>query len=77
MKKEETFEELLERLEEITTKLEKGENISLDENIQMFEEGIGITKKCHEQIEKAEKKITILLTESGEIKEETFQQEEG
>lgn len=76
MKKEETFEELLNRLEEITTKLEKEENISLETSMQLFEEGIEISKKCNAQIEEAEKKISILIKENDEIKEENFIQNE-
>ena len=72
MKKEETFEELLEKLQSITDKLEKEENISLEESMKLFEEGIGITKKCNSQIEEAEKKITILINENNELKEENF-----
>lgn len=70
--KEESFEELLTRLEEITSKLEKEENISLDESMKLFEEGIEISKKCNKQIEEAEKKINILIKENDEIKEESF-----
>lgn len=77
MKKQETFEELLTRLEDITTKLEKEENISLDESMKLFEEGIQISKKCNQQIEEAEKKITILIKQNDEIKEENFIQDEG
>lgn len=77
MKKEESFEELLTRLGEVTSKLEKEENISLEESMRLFEEGIGITKKCNKQIEEAEKKISILIRENDEIKEENFVQEEG
>lgn len=77
MKKEETFEELLTKLEEITSKLEKEENISLDESMKLFEEGIQISKKCNQQIEEAEKKITILIRQNDEIKEENFIQDEG
>lgn len=73
--KEESFEELLTRLEEVTSKLEKEEGISLEESMKLFEEGIGITKKCNKQIEEAEKKITILIRENDEIKEENFIQE--
>ena len=72
MKKEETFEELLTRLEEITAQLEKEENISLEESMKLFEEGTGIVTKCNQQIEKAEKKIAILIKENDEIKEENF-----
>lgn len=75
-KKEESFENLMEKLEEITNKLEKEENISLDESIKLFEEGITISKKCNEQIEKAEKKITMLIEDNGELKEESFIQSE-
>ena len=77
MKKEETFEGLLTRLEEITTQLEKGENISLEESMKLFEEGIGISKKCNQEIENAEKKISILIKENDEIKEENFIPDEG
>ncbi len=76
MKKEASFEELLTRLEEVTTQLEKAENISLEETMKLFSEGIDITKKCNEQIENAEKKITILIKENDEIKEENFIQDE-
>lgn len=72
MEKEETFEELLTRLEEITSQLEKEENISLEETMKLFEEGIGISKKCNQQIEDSEKKIAILIKENDEIKEENF-----
>lgn len=76
MKKEESFEELLTRLEEITSKLEKEENISLEDSMKLFEEGIDISKKCNKQIEDAEKKIAILIKENDEIKEENFIQDE-
>ena len=77
MKNQETFEELLTRLEDITTKLEKEENISLDESMKLFAEGIQISKKCNQQIEEADKKITILIKQNDEIKEENFIQDEG
>lgn len=77
MKKEENFEELLGRLEEITTKLEKEDNISLEDSMKLFEEGICISKKCNKQIEEAEKKISILIKENDELKEENFIQDEN
>ena len=76
MKKEQTFEELLNRLEEVTTKLEKEDDISLEESMKLFEEGIDISKKCNKQIEEAEKKISILIKENDEIREENFIQTE-
>ena len=44
--------------------------------MKLFEEGIGISKKCNQQIETAEKKISILIKENDEIKEENFIQGE-
>ena len=65
------FEDVLKKLEEITNKLEK-ENLTLDESVKLFEEGTELSKKCNEILENAEKRITILLNENGEIKEESF-----
>lgn len=72
MKKEESFEELLIRLEDITNKLEKEEDVSLEESMKLFEEGTNIVKKCNQRIEEAEKRISILINENDEIKEENF-----
>lgn len=76
-KKEENFEDLLKRLEEITAKLEKEEENSLEESMKLFEEGVAISKKCNQEIEKAEQKISILIKENDEIKEENFIQKTG
>ena len=69
------FEELLKKLEEITNKLEK-EQLSLDESVKLFEKGTELSKKCNQMLENAEKRITILLNENGEIKEESFTAED-
>ncbi len=69
MKEEKNFEELMKDLEEITNKLEK-EDLSLDESVDLFEKGMKISKECNEKLEKAEKRITILINaETGEEKE--------
>ena len=69
---EKGFEELLEELENIATSLEKDE-LTLDETINKFEEGIKISKICNEKLERTEKKIHIILEEDGDIKEEDFE----
>ena len=75
-KKEElNFEELIVKLEEITNKLEK-EQLSLDESVKLFEEGIELSKKCDSKLEDAEKRITVLINKDNEIKEENFIPEE-
>ena len=75
-KKEElNFEELIEKLENITNKLEK-EQLSLDESVKLFEEGMNISKECNSKLEDAENRITILINKNDEIKEENFIPEE-
>lgn len=68
------FEEALERLEKLVNKLEEG-NLPLEESLQLFAEGIQLTRQCSKKLEQAEKHINILL-EDGEgnpvIKEEEF-----
>ena len=71
----ETDEELMEKLEEITNKLEK-EQLSLDESVKLFEEGMQISKQCNSKLEDAEKRITMLINDNNEIKEENFIPEE-
>ena len=73
--KEVKFEEAMKQLESIATELEKG-NLSLDESVAKFEEGMKISKQCSEIIENAEKKITILLQKNGNLEEENFTSEE-
>ncbi len=70
-----SFEEQMEALEEIVEELEKGE-LSLEDSVSKFEEGIKISKQCNKTLEEAEKKITILVNQEGEMKEENFETEE-
>ena len=70
-KEEKNFEELLDKLEEITSKLEK-EQLSLDDSVKLFEEGMKISKECNSKLEDAQKRITILTDENNDLKEEDF-----
>lgn len=70
-----SFEERMENLEKIVTELEKGD-LNLNDSVAKFEEGIKISKECNKILEEAEKKITILLNQDGEMKEENFETEE-
>ena len=69
------FEDLIIELEKITNTLEN-ENSNLDESVKLFEKGIIISKKCNEKLEKAERKITMLINDETEIREENFIPEE-
>lgn len=73
--KELKFEEAMKELEEIANDLEKGD-LSLEESVAKFEEGMKLSKECSDMIEKAEKKITILLKKDDKIVEENFEVEE-
>ncbi len=66
-----SFESQIENLEKIVAELENGK-LSLDESVSKFEEGIKISKECNKTLEEAEKKITILINNDGETKEEEF-----
>ena len=58
-KKAMTFEESLDRAEEILERLEAG-NESLDTTLKLYEEGIALVRSCNEQLETAEQKIKML-----------------
>ncbi len=70
-KKEVKFEDAMTSLEKITKELES-DDLSLDESLNKFEEGMKLSKTCSEILDSAEKKITILL--DGE--EKNFVQED-
>lgn len=56
---EPTFEENLERLESIVQHLEEG-NVDLDKSIQLYEEGVLLSKICMKKLNEAEKKMVQL-----------------
>lgn len=59
MAKKLSFEEAMVRLQEIVSKLEKGE-ANLDESIKLFEEGAALSSVCYEKLKSAEQKINEL-----------------
>ncbi len=61
-KKNKNFEESLLRLQEISDLLE-GEDISLEESISVYEEGMKLSKQCYHLLEKAELKVQELNKE--------------
>ena len=72
MENNKNFEDMMKDLEQIAKELESGE-LSLDESVKKFEEGMEISKSCSKILEDAEKKITILIKDSnGEVAEENF-----
>lgn len=52
-----TFETAIKRLEEITLLIEKGE-LTLDESIKLYEEGVKLTGVCENMLDTAQLKLT-------------------
>ena len=57
-----TFEEAVERLEEIVKALESGKS-GLDETLRLYEEGIALVRECNEKLDGAEQKIRMLTAQ--------------
>ncbi|MDP8219431.1 MAG: exodeoxyribonuclease VII small subunit [Candidatus Theseobacter exili] len=67
-----TFEKALEKLETIVNDMDS-EDVSLDASLKKFEEGIKMVRFCKEKLEKAEKKIEILMKDAeGKTKKKPF-----
>ncbi len=61
------FEDALSRLEEIVHKMEEGD-LSLDESLKVFEEGIKLVRLCSKKLDEAERRIDILMkNEQGDL----------
>lgn len=75
--KDMTFEKALSDLEHIVEKLEKG-GLSLNESLSLFEKGVKLARYLRDELEKAEKKIEILLKdEKGGVKRAAFDLEDA
>lgn len=75
MKNIKNFEQKILRLEEISVLLEK-EDLGLEKAIQLYEEGLELSKACSEALNSAELKITILKKKLAEVasSEELFEE---
>jgi exodeoxyribonuclease VII small subunit len=69
------FERSLARLEEVVRRLESPQ-LSLDEAMKLFEEGVGLSRECQKQLEEAEGRVEILLKKAdGKMAAESFEAE--
>ncbi|AKO94089.1 exodeoxyribonuclease VII small subunit [Priestia filamentosa] len=64
--KEYTFEEAMEELEKIVDKLEEGD-VPLEEAIDRFQEGMKLSKFCHDRLQKIETQMEQILQEDGNL----------
>ncbi len=66
------FESNLKQLEEIVSKLEGGD-LALDQALELFEEGVKISRFCNTKLEEAERKVeTLIKTADGSLTEAPF-----
>ncbi len=70
------FEEALGRLENIVRKMEAGD-MTLEESLKAFEEGIKLARLCSRRLDEAERRVEILLKQEEELVIKPFQVEEN
>ncbi len=70
-----TFENALARLEQITSDLEEGD-LSLEDSLKKFDEGIGLVKFCNSKLEEARSRVDLLLKQDGNLAPVNFDESE-
>jgi exodeoxyribonuclease VII small subunit len=61
--KKQTFESALQELERIVRNLENGD-LALEESLKLFEDGVKLSRECQERLNRAERRIEILMTDA-------------
>ena len=56
------FDRVLQRLREVVTRLENG-NLSLEESLRVYEEGVSLARRGHSLLDSAEKRVELLVQE--------------
>ncbi len=69
------FEGALEKLEELVSAMEEGE-LTLEESLKAFEQGVRLTRECQSALEKAEQKVQKLLDDAGNTEPLDFEEPE-
>ena len=62
--KNKTFETSLVELEKIVRELEQGD-LSLEDSLKLFEDGVKLSRQCQERLNQAERRIEILLKDEN------------
>ena len=70
-KKSFPFEESISRLEALVERMEDG-NLSLEESLKTFEEGIKLTRQCQQALKTAEQKVKLLIEHNSSVEEIPF-----
>jgi len=70
-KKAVDFEQSLTALEALVADMEKGD-LSLEDSLKAFEEGIQLTRECQARLAKAEQKVQLLVESQGQLEAQPF-----
>lgn len=65
------FEKSLAKLETLVQRMEQGD-LTLEESVQTFEEGIKLTRECQQALAAAEQKVKLLIEENGALSQVDF-----
>ena len=66
------FEQSLGALQTLVERLESG-NMSLEESLGAFEQGVALTRDCQQALTQAEQKVALLLEQDGQLTAEPFE----
>ncbi len=65
-KKEPDFEQSLGELEALVTRMEQGD-LTLEQSLEAFEQGIRLTRECQTRLEQAEQRVQVLVEQNGQL----------
>lgn len=69
------FEQQLKNLEDLVASLESG-NLSLEDSMKSFEQGIKVARECQRALKEAEQKVEILTRQGDELVSSHYNSEE-
>ncbi|MCW8918203.1 MAG: exodeoxyribonuclease VII small subunit [Gammaproteobacteria bacterium] len=69
------FEKALAELEQLVSKMEQGD-LTLEQSLQEFERGVGLTRHCQQALQEAEQRVEILLQKSADAELSPFNSDE-
>ena len=68
-----SFEQDMERLEEIVRKLEAGD-MPLEKALALYEEGLGLSKRCSLRLDQAQSRIETIMEKDGKLEKSKFEE---
>ncbi len=69
------FEKALSELESIVRKMEDGQ-LSLEQSLEAFEQGISLTRQCQQALASAEQRVQTLIEKDGKAQTQAFQSDD-